>query len=162
MRFKFGVLPATIIILSINGASSVTLMSCGIRFLRYFRRYRPSAVLVEKAANGHALISVMKRVHRKLIHEIIPKGSKTARLRRNIDTILGHRILLPENAPWRDDFVAEFVKFPHGDFTDQIDATTQFLDWIRTHPRLERPPQPGLCAGVNSKGQSLTGARKPP
>ena len=101
---------------------------------------------------------MIKPMHRKFIREIIPKGSKTARLRRNIDTIQGHRVLLPDNAPWRDDFVAEFVKFPHGDFTDQIDATTQFLDWIRTQPRLERPPRPGLYAGLSSKGQSLTGA----
>jgi hypothetical protein len=28
---------------------------------RYLRRYRPSAILVEKAANGHALMSVLKR-----------------------------------------------------------------------------------------------------
>ena len=128
------------------------------QFARYFRRYRPSAILVESAANGHALISVMKRKHRKLIHEISPKGSKTTRLRRNIDTVLGHRILLPENASWRDEFVAEFVEFPHGNFTDQVDATTQFLDWIPTHSCLERPPQPGLCVGVDSSGQPLTGA----
>jgi predicted phage terminase large subunit-like protein len=131
-------------------------------FLLCFRRHRPSAILIEKAANGHALISMMKPKHRKRIHEIAPKGSKTARLRRNIDTILSRRILLPEDAPWCDDFVAEFVKFPRGDFTDQVDATTQFLDWIRTDPKLERPPQPGLCAGVNSKGQPLTGASNAP
>jgi predicted phage terminase large subunit-like protein len=128
------------------------------QFIRYFRRHRPSAVLIEKAANGHALISLMKPKHRKLIHEITPKGSKTARLRRHIDTILAHRILLPENAAWRDEFVAEFVEFPHGDFTDQVDATTQYLDWKPAHPTLERPLQPGLCVGVDSKGQPLTGA----
>ena len=46
------------------------------QFARYFRRYRPSAILVESAANGHALISVMKRKHRKLIHEISPRGQR--------------------------------------------------------------------------------------
>jgi predicted phage terminase large subunit-like protein len=127
------------------------------QFLRYFRRHRPSAILVEKAANGHALISVMPK-HRKRIHEITPKGSKTARLRLHIDTILGRRILLPENASWRAEFIAEFVEFPHGDFTDQVDATTQFLDWIPTHSSPERSPQPGLCVGVNSRGQLLTSA----
>jgi phage terminase large subunit-like protein len=87
------------------------------RCLRYFRRYRPSAILIEEAANGPALISVMKRRHQRLVHEVTPKGSKTSRLRRHIDTILGQQIVLPKHAAWRDEFVAEFVEFPHGDFT---------------------------------------------
>jgi predicted phage terminase large subunit-like protein len=126
------------------------------RFVRYFRRHRPTAILVEKAANGPALISVMKPKHRKLVHEIVPKSSKTARLRPHIETILARRILLPENASWRDEFIAEFVEFPHGDFTDQVDATTQFLDWIPTQSIHQRPAQLGLCAGVNSGGQPLS------
>jgi predicted phage terminase large subunit-like protein len=130
------------------------------QFLRYFRRHRPSAILVETAANGHALISVMKRKHHKLIHEITPKGSKTTRLRQHIDVILNHRILLPDNALWRAEFVSEFVEFPHGDFTDQLDATTQYLGWISEHPILERPPQPGLCVGVNSRGLRIMGTQR--
>jgi predicted phage terminase large subunit-like protein len=126
-------------------------------FLRYFRRYRPSAILVERAANGYALISLTKRKHRRLIHEITPEGSKTSRLRRHIDTILSHRILLPKYAAWRDGYVAEHIEFAHGEFTDQVDAETQYLDWILTHPRLEKP-QPRLCAGINSRGHPLTGA----
>ena len=127
------------------------------QFLRYFRRHRPSAILVERAANGHALISVLKRKHHKLIHEITPRGSKTARLRQHIDVILDHRILLPDNAGWRAEFVSEFVEFPHGNFTDQLDATTQYLGWVSDHPVLERPPQAGLCVAVNSRGLRLTG-----
>ena len=57
-------------------------------------RYRPSAILVEGAANGHALMSVLKR-NRKLVHEITANGSKTARLRPHIETILSRQILLP-------------------------------------------------------------------
>ena len=126
------------------------------RCLRYFTKYRPSAILIEGAANGPALISVMKRRHQRLVHEVTPKGSKTSRLRRHIDTILGQQIVLPRNAAWRDEFVAEFVEFPHGDFTDQVDATTQYLDWIAENPRLERPPQPGLGAAIGFDGRQLS------
>jgi predicted phage terminase large subunit-like protein len=125
--------------------------------LRNFRHFRPSAILIEKAANGHALISMMKPKYRKLIHEVTPRGSKTARLRKHIDTIVAKRISIPKDADWHAEFVAEFVKFPHGEFTDQVDATTQFLDWVAEHPRLEKPPQPAVCYGVNSQGQPLTG-----
>jgi predicted phage terminase large subunit-like protein len=124
-------------------------------FLRYFRRHRPSAILIEGAANGHALISVMKRKHRNLIHEITPRGSKTARLRRHIDTILAHRICVPNNAQWRNEYLAEFVAFPRGDFTDQVDATTQYLDYMAGEPKLTMPPPLALAAGVNSQGQRI-------
>src|SRR4029077_7179935 len=123
--------------------------------LRYFRRHRPSAILIEGAANGHALISVMKSKHRNLIHEITPRGSKTARLRRHIDTILAHRICVPNNAQWRNEYLAEFVAFPRGDFTDQVDATTQYLDYMAGEPKLTMPPPLALAAGVNSQGQRI-------
>ncbi|MGB8901608.1 MAG: hypothetical protein WCC90_21235, partial [Methylocella sp.] len=125
-------------------------------FLRYFRRYRPSAILIEEAANGHALISVMKPTYQRLVHEVTPKGSKTSRLRRHIDTILAQKIVLPQNAAWRDEFVAEFVEFPHGEFADQVDAATQYLDWIGLNSRLERPPQPGLGAAIGSDSRQLS------
>jgi predicted phage terminase large subunit-like protein len=127
------------------------------RCLLYYKRHRPRVILVEKAANGHALVALMKPKIRKIVREIKPQGSKTSRLRRNITAILDRHILLPEGAPWRDEYVDEFVRFPHGDFTDQVDATTQFLDWIRTDPKWPVSEQPGLCAGVNSKGEPLLG-----
>jgi predicted phage terminase large subunit-like protein len=130
--------------------------------LRFFRRCRPSAILVEGAANGHALISVMKRKHHRLIQEINPKGSKTARLRRHVESILGQRVILPKDARWRAEFVSEFVQFPYSDFTDQVDATTQYLDWISGHPKLEPLPQPALAACVNSAGQRVIGMQADP
>ena len=130
--------------------------------LRFFRRYRPSAILVEGAANGHALISVMKRKHHRLIHEISPEGSKTARLRR-------HRRIDSRAA----DYVAERCSLagrlrfrirpvPAWRFTDQVDATTQYLDWISAQPRLEPLPQPALAACVNSAGQRVIGMQADP
>lgn len=124
-------------------------------FLRYFRRHRPSAILVEAAANGHALISWLQRKNQKLIHQITPTGSKTTRLRRHIDTILAHRVLVPNNAPWCDEYIAEFVAFPHGEFTDQVDATTQYLDYMASKPRLIMPPPRALGAVINSYGQRI-------
>ena len=126
------------------------------QFLRYLRKYRPCAILIEEAANGHALISVMKRKQQRLIHEVTPTGSKTSRLRRHIDMILAQKIVLPEIATWRAEFIAEFVAFPHGEFTDQVDATTQYLDWIGRNPRLERPPQPELAAAIGFDGRQLS------
>jgi predicted phage terminase large subunit-like protein len=104
-----------------------------IETLRRLRKlYKPVAIIIERAANGHALISQLRRRFpnlAKLVIPVDPDGrSKSARLRVHAGTIIEGRIHLPADEPWRDDFVAEFVEFPHGRFTDQIDATTQFLD----------------------------------
>jgi predicted phage terminase large subunit-like protein len=122
--------------------------------VRHFRKtYRPAAILIERAANGHALFSDLSRKHSKLLIPIDPDGrSKSARLRVHADTIIAKRICLPAHATWRDDFVKEFVEFPNGKFTDQVDATTQFLDHAVKFAGLEPSPQAGLAAAVNRSG----------
>jgi predicted phage terminase large subunit-like protein len=124
--------------------------------LRHFRRvYRPIAILVERAANGHALISELTRKFAKLLVPIEPNGrSKSARLRVHADTIVAKRIWLPTQATWREGFVKEFIEFPRGKFTDQVDATTQFLDYADDFADLEPTPQAGLAAFVNRAGQT--------
>ena len=98
--------------------------------LRYFRKiYRPVAILIERAANGYALISDLTRKYPQLIRPIDPDGrSKSSRLLTHAATILSKRVRLPAVAPWREEFVKEFCEFPKGSFSDQVDATTQFLD----------------------------------
>ena len=54
-----------------------------------------------------------------------------------------------------DEYIAEFVAFPHGEFTDQVDATTQYLDYMASKPRLIMPPPRALGAVTNSFGQRI-------
>jgi len=96
---------------------------------RFRKKYRPVAILIERAANGHALISDLMRKYPGLVRPIELSGrSKSARLLVHVTTILSKGICLPAGAPWRHDFVQEFCEFPKGKFTDQVDATTQLLD----------------------------------
>ena len=127
--------------------------------LRHFRKcYRPAAILIERAANGNALISDLSRKHAKLIMPIDPDGrSKSARFRVHAETIVAKRIYLPAEAPWRDDFIAEIVEFRHGKFTDQVDAMTQFLDHAGELAGLKPgPPAAQAVLARNSSGQSRT------
>jgi predicted phage terminase large subunit-like protein len=120
---------------------------------RFRKRYRPAAILIERAANGNALISDLSPKYRDLIIPIEPDGrSKSARLGVHAETIIAKRIHLPADEPWRDDFVAEFVEFPHGRFTDQVDATTQFLDRAPELAKLEPRRQAG--SGVLARNSS--------
>ncbi len=44
--------------------------------------------------------------------------------------IEGGQVFLPEQAPWLEDFLDEVRRFPNGAHDDQIDAMSQFLDYI--------------------------------
>jgi predicted phage terminase large subunit-like protein len=102
-------------------------------------KYRPAAVLVENAANGPALLS---RLRQRFPHvnfvAIEPKGSKSERLDRHRKLIASGGISIQQSEPWVDAFVNEFVHHPDGG-TDQVDATTQLLDYLETRPQLKSP-----------------------
>jgi predicted phage terminase large subunit-like protein len=131
-----------------------------IEALRNLRkRYKPQAIIIERAANGHALISQLGRRFPKLAKLVIPVDpdgrSKSARLRVHAGTIIARRIHLPADASWRDEFISEFIEFPHGQFTDQVDATTQFLDHTGELANLKPPAAAGGGALARNSSTQL-------
>ena len=125
-------------------------------FWRIVRRFRPAACIIEQTANGPALIEDAARKKWLKVIPIIPDGrSKTARLVAHIDTIQKGRIQLPALATWVQGYITEFVEFPRGRNDDQIDATTQYLDYINTRPNLALPPQRALVAFGINRGRSI-------
>jgi predicted phage terminase large subunit-like protein len=123
----------------------------------FVRNFRPSVALIEATANGPALISEAKRRAIWRVVEIMPDGrSKAARLLAHLLLIRRGRIQLPEAAAWRADYIKEFVDFPSVSFDDQIDATTQYLDWITANPVPAPLPQRAIASGVGSNGLRLT------
>ena len=38
---------------------------------------------------------------------------------------------IPQQAPWLPDYVAELITFPRSRYADQVDSTTQALEWIK-------------------------------
>lgn len=87
-----------------------------------------SAVLVEKAANGAALISVLKDRIPGLI-AIKALGSKTSRAESVSPQIQAGNVYLPdpEMQDWVPGFIKEWCLVPNGDFWDQVDASSQAL-----------------------------------
>jgi predicted phage terminase large subunit-like protein len=119
----------------------------------FVRKYRPVAVLIEATANGPALIADARRRNYVRVIEIIPDGrSKADRLRDHIGTIRARHIHLPESKAWKEEFITEFLAFPSGAFDDQVDATTQYLEWIKTNPPLDLPAPRTVCTGVDRAG----------
>jgi predicted phage terminase large subunit-like protein len=105
----------------------------------FVKHCRASVILIEKAGIGPALIAEIFRFSWTDVIEITPTESKLERLRRHAKTIRARRIQLPADAPWRSEYVREFSEFPHGASSDQVDATSQYLDFISTAPQLRAP-----------------------
>jgi predicted phage terminase large subunit-like protein len=125
-------------------------------FWRFVKKYRPSVVLIEKTADGPALYArVWEKAKRRNIEIklIVPSGPKAIRFNNHLPKIRGKKIFLPENALWREEFIAEVIGFP-GPFDDQVDAMTQYLDFMDTDPVI--PPRPTReVGGIVSLGSNF-------
>jgi predicted phage terminase large subunit-like protein len=123
-------------------------------FWSLFRRHSPSVALIEDAANGAALHSVVQKKARCTLRLITPRRvSKAERLHDHLPKIRARRIYLPEAAVWRDAFVDEVVNFP-SEFDDQVDAMTQYLDFMDGNPTILPPPQ--RATGVSVRARLFT------
>lgn len=96
------------------------------------KKWSPSAVLIEKAANGHAVIQMM----RKKIPNIVPikpseGGSKVTRAQGAAPMIEAGSVFLPLDAHWLPFVIDQFSTFPVGKNDDAVDAITQALNWLR-------------------------------
>ena len=119
------------------------------------RRHRPTVVLIERAGSGRALASDLTEKRSLELIEVTPRNSKLERLRAHIEVILGKKIALPADAPWRHSYVKEFVEFPRVG-TDQVDATTQFLDFMADEPLLRpRAKRESPAVTVSSRALML-------
>jgi len=92
------------------------------------RHPRCRARLIEDKANGSAIIQRMRSKISGII-PISPRESKEARAQAVSPIFEAGNVWLPEKAAWVNDYVAEVTSFPSCAFDDQVDATTQFLNW---------------------------------
>jgi predicted phage terminase large subunit-like protein len=123
---------------------SVDAEGLGHLFWRSVKRNNPSVALIEKTANGWPLYAAVQRKAKFSLQLVTPRRvSKADRLADHMSKIRSQQIYLPETAIWRDGFIDEVVNFP-SEFDDQVDAMTQYLDFIDGCPRL---PPPSTRAG---------------
>lgn len=114
--------------------------------------------LVEEAANGSALIEVMRKKVAG-IKPVNPRMSKEARARAVTPEIESGNVFLPHPGDpgngWVRDLLDELRDFPHASHDDQVDALTQALNRLRdagsgmvTNPATR--PIPGSAARVRA------------
>jgi len=108
------------------------------RVIEMARRKNAHSVLIEDKGSGTQLIQDLR--HEKTGARPIsikPEGDKITRMSNQSAQIEAGRVLLPESAPWLDEFKAELMAFPNGRFDDQVDSLSQFLGWVSRR----QPPQ---------------------
>jgi len=87
------------------------------------------AKYVEDKANGPAVISSLRNRVPGLI-AVNPEGGKIVRATAVSPFIEAGNVYLPEDADWVQDYLTQWIKFPHGKHDDMVDATTQALNQI--------------------------------
>ena len=117
-----------------------------------------SAVLVEAAANGEAVIDELNREVKGLI-PVQPKGGKLARAAAVEPWVEAGQVYLPRTTTaaglvrpeyaWAIDFEDNCAAFPKGAHDDDVDAFSQALVWLMERPSIEpasslRLPEPIL------------------
>jgi predicted phage terminase large subunit-like protein len=145
-------------------------------------RWRPSASLIEDAANGPAIISALKARFPNLV-AVTPDGNKEARAFATQPIFVRGSVIFPLEAPWLATVLGQVLPFPTGEGRDLVDSTTQalrFLDSIQVaqqsptswglgspDPPTMAPPlnwswASGPNAGVNPDASATPSSRKKP
>lgn len=126
-------------------------------YFRFVRRYRPVVALIEATAHGLRLVAEAKYKRAVNVIDVIPDGrSKAERLAKHVLLLKKGRLFLRDDPELRETYIAEFLDFPSSKFDDQIDATTQYLDWMAQNPVLPLPQERAYAAGTNSRFEPLS------
>jgi len=107
--------------------------------LQTYSRRQPDKVLVEDKASGTQLIQDLKveGVVRITPYEVPTGTDKLMRLYAQTAEFENGKVLLPQSAPWLDDYVRELTSFPGSKFDDQVDSTTQALEHMKANRSYE-------------------------
>nr|WP_087575755.1 phage terminase large subunit [Sphingomonas sp. CDS-1] len=104
--------------------------------LRQHRRWRADHVVIEDAGSGISLyqdfLSERRSRGRDALWPVMSKPwtSKEERLSGQTGQLEAGLCVLPHEAPWLDAFLAELRAFPRGRHDDQVDALSQFLEFV--------------------------------
>jgi predicted phage terminase large subunit-like protein len=118
------------------------------------RVHGANIVLIENRASGIQLIQELAAEGVLGITKYELDGNKIMRMHAQVGFIESGIVHLPRDAHWLADYLHELVTFPRGTVDDQVDSTSQALDWIQQSRRV-----PGLIEFYRQEAERL---RRPP
>ena len=95
-------------------------------------RYKPQVILIEDKASGTQLIQELLNESIYEVKRYESRMDKIMRLHSVTSTIENGFVHLPEKADWLPAYLHELPVFPNGKFDDQVDSTSQALDWFKS------------------------------
>jgi len=93
--------------------------------------FGPTVILVEDKASGTQLIQELTYEGLHAIKSYKPTMDKVMRLHTVCASFENGCVHLPQAAPWLSGYIHELVTFPKGKYDDQVDSTSQALDWFK-------------------------------
>ena len=118
--------------------------------------FGPKVLLVEDKASGTQLIEDLVADGVQGVVRYKPEGDKIMRMSIQVAAIEAGEVYVPHVAPWLDSYLHEMETFPRGSFSDQVDSTSQALDWIKKN---RHPPFQGVMDFYRLQAE---GRRPPP
>lgn len=100
------------------------------------RIHGANRILIENVGPGQHLLQELRAhpfVGVPMPIGIRPLSDKIVRMEAGSARFEAGQVHLPRDAPWLDDLLHEFLAFPNSRHDDQIDSTSQFLNWAETY-----------------------------
>lgn len=108
-----------------------------------YQKFKPQAVLIEDKITGHALIGDLLKEAKIPVIKVTPKLDKLTRVTAISSLFEAGMIHLPLHSHFLAEYENELFNFPNSQFDDQVDSTSQFLNWFNEKrciatPRIRR------------------------
>ena len=98
--------------------------------IKLINKWRPNAVLIEDKASGQSLIQDLRKELKINIIAIKAIKDKITRFASVTPMFESRRVFIKQNDIWLFDYEYELLAFPNGQYNDQVDSTSQFLNWV--------------------------------
>jgi predicted phage terminase large subunit-like protein len=93
--------------------------------------FRATVILVEDKASGTQLIQELRAEGVHGITPYLPQGDKQTRMHAQAGVIGSGFVHVLVDAHWLPAYIKELCTYPATQFDDQVDSTSQFLEWNR-------------------------------
>ena len=118
------------------------------------RHHRATLVLIEDKGSGNSLLQDLVRDRMRNVEGVMPVADKFMRMRMQTAAIENGFVYLPKNAPWLADYLHELMMFPKGKHDDQVDSTSQALQYLNW-----RPKEPSITTHYRLLSEHRNGGR---
>ncbi len=93
--------------------------------------WKANLLVVETQGVGRSIYSHLHQDDHRGVRGLTPKVNKVERMSSETYTLEKGEGRLPQDAPWKEVFLAEIAAFPNGKYDDQVDSMSQALLAIR-------------------------------